>query len=167
MRINLVAADFYRPYITLVEKDELNKAFKKNTKKFRKFLKEIPDEKIDYAYAEGKWTIKQVLQHIIDVERVFSYRALWFARKDEQPLPGFDENNWAEHAHASGREWEDMVNEFKIIRKSTQHLYESFGDDELNSSGTSNDNLINVAAIGYICAGHVEHHMNILKERYL
>jgi hypothetical protein len=159
--------DFYRPYIALVEQDDVNTALRKTNKKFRKFLKNIPDKKTDYAYAEGKWTIKEALQHIIDAERVFGYRALWFARKDIQPLPGFDENAWAVHADVSGRKWEDMVDEFKSLRRSTEHLFDSFTEEELKASGTSNNKVINVEAIGYICAGHVAHHIKIIKERYL
>jgi len=163
----LIIPDFYKHYVSLVDKDGLHKALKKNSKKFNKFLEHIPKNKINFSYGEGKWTIKQVLQHIIDAERVFAYRALWFARKDTQPLPGFDENTWALHALVSERKWEDLLDEFKQVRKSTELLFNSFSEEQLNTSGVSNNNVVSVAAFGYVCAGHAAHHMNIIKERYL
>src|SRR5689334_8071377 len=93
----IIAAPSFQKYINLVKEQDLIKSLKKNRKAFLKLLKDIPGKKVDYRYAEGKWTIRQVLQHVIDAERVFTYRALWFARHDSQPLPGFDENNWAVH----------------------------------------------------------------------
>ncbi len=164
---SITAPDYFNRYISLVDEDNLNKAIRKNSKKFRQLLKAIPEKKSGYAYADGKWTLKQLLQHIIDAERIFTYRALWFARQDEQPLSGFDENAWASHADASGREWKEMIDEFRAVRKSTEYLFTSFSDDELRGSGLSGGNLINVTALGYVCVGHVDHHMRIIRERYL
>lgn len=163
----LIIPDMMKQYVSLVEEDGLHKALRKNTKKFNKFLKHIPESKINHSYAEGKWTIKQVLQHILDAERVFAYRALWFARKDIQPLPGFDENTWALHASVSERKWNDLLDEFKFVRKSTELLFDSFSKEQLNATGVSNNNVVSVATFGYVCTGHVAHHMNIIKERYL
>ena len=154
-------------YISLVQKDRLPDAIKKNTKTFRKLLKQIPAKKIDYSYAPGKWTIKQLLQHIIDAERVFAYRALWFARKDVQPLPGFDENSWAASADVSARSWNDMVEEYKLVRKATALLFNSFKPKDLHATGLSNNFEISVGALGYLCAGHVAHHIKIIEERYI
>lgn len=156
-----------KQYVSLVEADGLHKALKKNTKKFNNLLKHIPESKINYAYAEGKWTIKQVVQHILDAERVFAYRALWFARKDIQPLPGFDENSWASNAFVSERKWGNLFDEFKYLRKSTELLFDSFNEEQLNATGVSNNNVVSVATFGYVCAGHVAHHINVIKERYL
>ncbi len=163
----LVIPDMMKRYVSLVEADGLHKALKKNSKKFNKFLKYIPESKINYSYAEGKWTIKQVLQHILDAERVFAYRALWFARKDTQPLPGFDENSWAVHASVSKKDWDNLRDEFKILRNSTELLFNSFSDEQLHATGVSNNTVLSVATLGYICAGHVAHHMNVINERYL
>lgn len=165
--ITLKLPEISRAYVNLVDKDDIGKALKKNTKKFFKLLKHIPEKKIDFAYAEGKWTVKQMFQHIIDAERVFVFRALWFARKDAQPLPGFDENSWALHAPVYERKWCDMVEEYKLCRKATLLMFASFSDDQLNASGISNNNEYSVAAFGYICAGHAAHHMRILQDRYL
>ncbi len=163
----IIAAEYQHAYINLIKEDDVLKALEKNTRQFKKFLKKIPHGKIDHAYGEGKWTIKEVLQHIIDAERVFAYRALRFARKDETPLPGFDENAWAAHAGATKRKWNDLVEEFKQLRKSTEQLFGSFTDEQLRATGTANGQAANVLALGFLPAGHAAHHMRILEERYL
>lgn len=162
-----LAAEFYQNYIKLAPDENVLKSLERNTKNFRRLLKKIPRKKLDKAYAEGKWTIKEVLQHIIDAERVFAYRAITFARKDKTPLPSFDENNWAQQSMAAQREWREMVEEFKSLRASTISMFASFDDSQLRSIGTASNKDVNVLALGFILAGHVEHHMNILKERYL
>ena len=158
---------FYHNYINQVKEDDLMGALKNNTPAFLSFFKTIPIEKRDHRYAEGKWTIKELFQHIIDTERVFSYRALRFARKDTTPLPGFNENLFGAHAKADKRNWDDLVLEFEAVRKSTEILFASFDNEQLESEGLSNNNSIYVLAIGFICAGHCNHHMNIVRERYL
>ena len=159
--------EFYHNYIKHVPEDDLMIAFKNQTPVALQFFQNLPEDKIDYAYAEGKWTIKELLQHIIDAERIFSYRALRFARKDPTPLPGFDENLFAENAKAAKRNWSDLVEEFKVVRKATEWLYGSFDAEQLNATGTSNNSPIYVLAFGYISVGHVMHHMNVIKQRYL
>ena len=159
--------EFYHNYINQVSENDLMSAFKTQTPLVIQFFQNIPANKIDYAYAEGKWTIKEMLQHIIDAERVFSYRALRFARKDPTPLPGFDENLFAENAKASKRNWNDLLEEFKIVRKATEELFGSFDEAQLDASGISSNKSIYVLAFGYICVGHAIHHMNVVKQRYL
>jgi len=159
--------EFYHNYIKQVPEDDLMIAFKNQTPVVHQFFHDMPGSKIDYAYAEGKWSIKEVLQHIIDAERIFSYRALRFARKDPTPLPGFDENLFAENAKAAKRNWSDLLEEFKVVRKATEWLYGSFDAEQLNATGTSNDSPIYVLAFGYISVGHAIHHMNVIKQRYL
>jgi hypothetical protein len=162
-----LAAEFYQNYIKLAPDENVLKGLERNTKNFRRLLKKIPRKKIDKAYAEGKWTIKELLQHMIDAERVFAYRAITFARKDKTQLPSFDENTWAAQSMASQRDWKEMVTEFKLLRGSTVSMFASFDDSQLRSIGTASGKEINVLALGYILAGHVEHHINIIKERYL
>ena len=159
--------EFYHNYINQVAEDELLPALKNNTGSFVSFVKQIPVEKRDYRYAEGKWTVKELIQHLIDAERIFSYRALRFARKDNTPLPGFNENSFADHAKADKRNWDDLVNEFQAVRNATEILFDSFDNEQLESEGTSNNHSIYVRAIGFICAGHCIHHMRVIKERYL
>ena len=131
------------------------------------FLQSIPAEKWDYAYAPGKWTIKEVVQHLIDAERVFAYRALRFSRKDLTPLPGFDENMFAANARVNHRSPEVLIEELKTLASSSLQFFKSLEPDQIEFTGISNGNSISVNAIGFIIAGHVRHHINIIKERYL
>jgi uncharacterized damage-inducible protein DinB len=166
-RKDVTVPDFYKTYINALEEDTLQEALANNTRRFRKLLKQIPHKKINYAYAEGKWTVKELLQHIIDAERVFIYRALTFARQDPAPLPGFDENNWAITAKAPKRKWHELVDEFKALRSANELFLNSLDDDQLQQTGSANNNAISVAGLAFVCAGHVAHHMRIIRERYL
>ena len=159
--------DYFAKYINQVEEDDLMKALKKQTRSFIKFMEEIPKDKRDYRYAEDKWTIKELLQHIIDGERVFAYRALCFARKDATPLPSFDENMYADNAKTASRKWKDLVREFEAVRESSAILFGSFDEEQLESSGTASGKPNYVLGIGFVLVGHVNHHVNIIKERYL
>ena len=159
--------EFYHGYINQVQQNELMPAIKEHTAAFIELFNAIPANKRDYRYAEGKWTIIEVLQHLIDAERVFSYRALCFARKDATPLPSFDENAYADNSKAANRNWEEMMEEFSSLRKSTELLFASFDNDQLDTSGTASGKSNYVLAICYITIGHVTHHLNIIKERYL
>jgi uncharacterized damage-inducible protein DinB len=157
---------FYKGYIDTVGDDVLAE-LENQIESLPKFLSAISEEKASFAYAEGKWTIKEVLGHMLDTERIMSYRALCFARQDATALPGFDENNYVKHAHFSDRTLQSLLDEFIVLRKSTMYLLKSFNQEELNRSGISNDRPITVRALVYILAGHVNHHQHILKERYL
>ncbi len=159
--------EWYHRYINQVPENDLAKAIQLQTTNFCSFLESLPIGKRDYRYADGKWTIKEVLQHIIDAERVFAYRALCFARKDNTPLPGFDENSYADHSKASGREWNEMVEEFKVVRQSTAFLFNSFDTDQLETTGVASGKPVYVLAIGFIIVGHINHHVAVIKERYL
>jgi len=159
--------EFYHNYIKKVPENDLITALKNNTSDFNTLISSIPSEKHEYRYAEGKWTLKDLLQHIIDGERIFSYRALCFARMDATPLPGFDENLYAANARAGSRTWNELVEEFNIVRKSTELLFNSFDEQQLDSSGFANNNPNYVLGIGFICAGHCAHHLQVIKERYL
>jgi len=163
----IIAPAYALNYINLVKGDDPLQALSDNGMDFLNFLQQIPAGYIDYAYAEGKWTIKESLQHIIDAERVFTYRALWFARKDSQPLPGFDESTWGRNTDVTHRNWHEMMDEFSYTRKSTIQLFTSFGKEAWEIVGVANNNRISVIALCYICAGHVQHHMQVISERYL
>lgn len=166
-RKNVVVPQSYNNYIEAADEDNVLLALEKSTKQFRKLLKRIPKKKVDYAYDTGKWTIRELLQHIIDAERVFVFRALWFARKDNTPLPGFDENIWATTARAGKRNWEDLIDEFKSLRESTEAFFATLDEEQLVAVGTANNNAMSVAGLGFVCAGHLAHHTRIIKERYL
>jgi uncharacterized damage-inducible protein DinB len=126
----------------------------------------IPIDKINFAYAPDKWTIKQMLQHVIDTERIFAYRALAIARKEPAALLGFDENEYAKNATASHRNWEEMIAEWRTLRQSTNILFGSFTEEDLKQKGTASNQPISVNALGFIIFGHALHHLHVLKERY-
>jgi len=159
--------EWYHRYINQVSEDELMPALRNQTSSFVQFMDAIPTAKRDHRYAEGKWTIKELLQHIIDAERIFAYRGLRFARKDATPLPGFEENDYAQNAKTDKRDWNEMLEEFKSVRKATEILFGSFDEDQLESEGVASGKPVYVRAIGFIMVGHINHHVNIIKERYL
>ena len=158
---------FYHGYISLVKEDNLSSAFRVQETVIKEFLSAIPADKYEYQYAPGKWTLKEILQHLIDAERVFGYRALSFARNDSAPLPGFDENEYVKESLANKREWDELVNELLTVRKSNELLYNSLNEDQLNRSGIANNSSNYVVGWGYISIGHVTHHIQVMKQRYL
>jgi uncharacterized damage-inducible protein DinB len=159
--------DYYENYIPLVKENTIKEALLENEKTVLNFFRNIPSSKADFAYADGKWTIKGVLNHLIDTERIFSYRALRFARKDfQQPLP-YDENHYAEHAELAERTLDDLIHEFETVRKATISLFNSFSNEALQQVGQTAAGKAGVNAIGYTIVGHAIHHMNVVKERYL
>jgi len=162
-----VNAPFYNRYIQLAPDTDVAASIAANTQTVTAFLEQLPAGKWDYAYAPGKWTIAQMLQHIIDAERVFVYRALTFARMDNTPLPAFEEDDWAVSANKAGRKAESIFAEFKLLRASTEAFFHFLNEEELEATGSANNNVCNVLALGYIIAGHAAHHMNVIRERYL
>lgn len=158
---------FYHGYVKLVKESDLPSALEQHQHNLLNLLRSLPDYKWDYSYAPGKWTIKDLVQHLIDGERIFAYRALRFARKDTTPLPGFDENLYASTANAGKRTKEDLLSELEVVQKSSALLFGSFNEEQLESSGLANNNSIYVAGIGFAIVGHTLHHMNVIKERYL
>lgn len=159
--------EYYHKYVKLVEEDSASTALEKNSETLHSFLQVIPEEKWDFRYAEGKWSIKELVQHMIDTERIFSYRALCIARGEKLNLPGFDENNYASNSQAERRSKTELVAEFNAVRKATSLLFASFTEEQLSSTGQANNNPISVNGIGFITVGHVLHHLTVLRERYL
>lgn len=131
------------------------------------FYSSIPSDKVDYKYGEDKWTIKEVLGHIIDVERVFQYRAMRIGRGDITPLPGFDHNTFVTTSNCHLRAYERMIDEYRAVRASTIFLHNSFTDENLLHIGNASDHPFSTRAVLYMIAGHERHHIDILKERYL
>ncbi|ESU24944.1 hypothetical protein FEDK69T_05010 [Flavobacterium enshiense DK69] len=163
-------APYYKTYIDAMEDnvnllDELEISLYKTIK----FVQDIPMDKFDYRYAEGKWTIKEILQHIIDAERVFAYRALRFSRSDETPLSSFDENKYADVVNpvANKRHLKDLLTELTAVRHATITLFKSFTEEDLVKKGVASNNPMSVRALGFVIIGHQNHHMNVFKERYL
>ncbi|MDG1403192.1 DinB family protein [Polaribacter sp.] len=162
-------APYFEQYMQLVSKDEKSiiENLVASQKVFDDVLRNLPVEKHNFSYAEGKWTIKELIQHIIDTERVFSYRALCFARNDNTSLPGFDQDVFAENDNANDRNYYDLLNEMEVLRKSSIKLFKSFCNEALLRVGVASNNKISVRALGYLFSGHQMHHLNIIKERYL
>src|ERR1700742_4903124 len=142
--------EFYHNYINQVPEDDVMTAFKVQGPALAKFFESIPADKIDHAYAEGKWTIREMVQHIIDAERIFAYRSLRFARKDATPLPGFDENLYAETSKADKRNWNELLEELKAVRKSTELMFAAFDEEQLDAVGVSNNHSNYVLGFGFI-----------------
>jgi exoribonuclease II len=159
--------EYFQRYIKQVKEDDLKLAFKNQMPAAEIFFQSINEEFSKKKYAEGKWTIKEVLQHIIDAERVFSYRAMCFARKEQHILPSFDENGYALNSNANNRDWNELIEEFAATRKSTEYLFNSFTDEALNTVGKASDYTITVTAVGFVTVGHVNHHIRIIQERYI
>jgi hypothetical protein len=158
---------FYKNYVKQVDESDLLQALRISGHRMQELVHAIPVTKADFAYAEGKWTIRELLCHIMDAERIFCYRALRFARNDKTPLPGFEENDYAPQANASGRSLQKIASEMTHLRASTIDLFESFTPDMLVRKGSASGNEISVVAIGFIISGHETHHRKILQERYL
>jgi hypothetical protein len=158
---------FYHKYIQKIEESQVLIALQALQSELNSFLASIPEEKWLHKYAEGKWTIKEVVQHITDAERIFCYRALCFARNEKGSLPGFDENTYVAASSANNRSVESILNELHTVQAATLSLFSSFTGEQLNASGIANENPIYVKGIGYIIAGHAKHHLDIIKERYL
>lgn len=160
-------APFYAGYVAGVPDGDLIALLEQQGEETTTLLAGVSDEKADHRYAPGKWTIREVLGHITDGERVFTYRALTFARGDAGPLPSFDENAWAAVSNAGRRTMKDLLTEYRAVRASTVALFRSFGDQEFARSGVASKNPVSVRALAYIVAGHERHHLRILRERYL
>ena len=160
-------ADFYGTYINALANVQLIEELEICVHEFIRFVQQIPMDKFDYRYAEGKWTIKDIIQHLIDAERVFSYRALRFSRNDKTPLPGFDENAFVENTDANSRSLQELLSELAVVRQATIALFKSFSQAQLLKIGIASGNEMSVRAIGFVIIGHQKHHQRIYQERYL
>jgi uncharacterized damage-inducible protein DinB len=155
-------------YIGLLPDDGLVlRHLKDNLKATKNFILSLPEEKLTYRYAEGKWTVKEILAHISDDERIYAYRALRFARNDNTELPGFEQDDYARWSGANERDIRDILKEFDTVRKATISLFNSFDSKALVRAGMANSNVMSVRAAAYHIAGHELHHINLIKERYL
>lgn len=155
-------ATYYAPYIKAVGEVNLIEELEHSMQNFEEFLSQIPSEKHEFRYAEGKWSIKDIVQHVIDTERIFAYRSLRIARKDQTSLPGFDENEYVNATDANQRTLADLLEEYKVVRLSTLYLFKSFTKEELMHIGIASGNSFSVRAIGLIAIGHQKHHQRII-----
>ena len=162
-------APYFEQYIQLVSKDEKSiiENLEVSQKEFERLLRNVREEKQSFMYTEGKWTLKELIQHIIDTERIFCYRALCFARNDKTALPGFDQDIFVDNSFANTRDYNELLDEMKTLRESTIQLFKSFSEDVLLRIGIGSGSNMSVRAIGYLFSGHQIHHLNIIEERYL
>lgn len=160
-------ADFYKSYIEALDNVELIEELEICLHEFIKFVRNIPMDKFDYQYQDGKWTIKEIIQHLIDSERVFGYRALRISRNDKTPLPGFDENSFVDNSNGKDRSLQSLLTEMAVVRQSTVSLFNSFSQEQLLNIGIASNKEVSVRAIGFIIIGHQKHHQKIFSERYL
>jgi hypothetical protein len=159
---------FYRTYIDVLDdQGSLLDHLEDSLRLFEDELHKIKENKQEFRYAEGKWTIKEIVQHLIDTERVFVYRALRYARKDMTPLSSFDENAYVSNYNINERNFKTMLDEFSSLRRSTILMFQDFDTSILDSLGKVGEQDISVRALGYICSGHVFHHLKVIRERYV
>lgn len=158
---------YYATYVGKVDTVSILEAMHNTTQSTLAIIENISEEKGSYQYAEGKWTTKELLVHIIDVERIFATRALCIARGETQNIHGFDENEYAANSNSNRRSMQNIIAEYKAIRAASIALFESFDDKDMQALGTTSNSEFNVMALGYIISGHNVHHINVLKERYL
>lgn len=158
---------FYKNYLKQIDETDLLQALRISGHRALELVHSISEEKSDFRYAPDKWTIRELLCHMIDAERIFTYRALRFARNDKTPLAGFEEQDYAPQANASGRSLQKIAADMAHLRSSTIDLFESFTPEMLVRRGLANNNELSVLALGFIIAGHETHHCHVLKERYL
>lgn len=157
---------YYQQYIDKVGNVPLMTILQKQAENFPKFIASIPEDKMNFSYAEEKWTVGQSLQHIIDTERVFQYRALRFSRNDKTPLPSFDQDVFVAAVDVSGKTKLDFIEEYSATRSATISLFKSFNTDTLKKFGIASNAPSSVASLGFIICGHQRHHRDIIRERY-
>jgi uncharacterized damage-inducible protein DinB len=159
--------EFFGRYIDLVINDNLIDSLEASLEQIDSFWGTISEEKSTNRYTDGKWSIKELLQHIMDTERVFNYRALSVARSEKNSLMGYDHDEYALASKADSRSWKEILAEYKTVRQSTILLFKSFDDEQLDLVGKANGLPLSARAAGFITIGHEMHHLSIVQERYL
>jgi len=161
------AASYYFRYIDLARTDDIVSFLDDQFKQTMPFLEGISEEQSTHRYASDKWSIRELLNHVNDGERIFLGRALWFARGFSDPLPSFDQEIAVAGANANETSWADLVEEFRTVRLGTLSFFRNLPGEAWSRTGVASDNPVSVNAIAYIIGGHLAHHINVLKERYL
>lgn len=159
--------EYFRYYIELVNKTDIISAMQNNKDEVIALYQSFAQEKGNFAYADGKWTIKELLAHIIDCERIFCYRALRFARNDKTDLRGFDHDEYVRYVNVEKRSISNLLDEFVALRENSLHLFKSFDEEILTRNGTANNLTIDVKSLGYMVSGHCTHHLGVLREKYI
>jgi hypothetical protein len=160
-------AQYYEKYINIIQGDDILKILNEQSKKTQDVLNSFSEHKGNYRYADGKWTVKEVVGHLLDTERVFAYRALCIARGEKKSLPGFDQDDYVKDGNFNRRELFELNYEFRLLRESNLLLFRSFTHEMLKKRGFASETSVTVLAILFMIAGHEKHHMNVLREKYL
>ncbi len=160
-------APYYERYVSLIGETDITAVLEAQPTELQDIFTPLSEEDALFAYDEGKWTMKEVISHLIDGERIFAYRALRIARDDKTPMEGFEQDGYIEYAFANDRSIADLLEEFKLLRRANMLMFNHMNDDAWNRMGTASGSPVSVRGLGYIMAGHVKHHANILREKYL
>lgn len=159
--------EIYQEYLNRLPEGDILYLLEKQAVDLRYMFKHISDERAEESYAEGKWTMKEVLQHLIDAERIFGYRALCFSRNEKSPLPGWDEDRYVYNSLANIRPLENLLDEYDLTRRSNLVLFRSFTFEMLNNEGEASGRRMTLRGLVHIMAAHELHHMHLLETRYL
>jgi hypothetical protein len=158
---------YYEGYVSLVPEADIIPALENQIDEISELFEKVPEERGTFAYEDGKWTIKELLSHLIDGERMFAYRVFRIARGDKTPIEGFEQDGYIENSHANGRPIAELMEEFTLLREANLILFENLEDEDWVRTGTANNVEISVRSLAWIMVGHVRHHMSILRSRYL
>jgi hypothetical protein len=158
---------YYEHYVSLVRDDDILGSLAAQSTTLQDLFTAVPEESGGFAYAEGKWSIKEVLGHLIDGERMFAYRVFRISRGDQTPIEGFEQDGYIENAHSNQRSFADLLEEFSLLRRANMIYLNNLTDEATVRTGTANNVKISVRALVYIMAGHIDHHIGVLRERYL
>jgi hypothetical protein len=157
---------YFDGYLKLVGEDNMIEAMKNSKAEFIAWAKDVSDEKGNFAYQKGKWTVNELLQHVIDTELIFQYRSLSIARGEMNELPGFDHNSYVKNSKANARKLSDVISEFDRLRDSSIALYDSMDEINIKYKGMANGFVVQPVLYGFLISGHLRHHVNVLKSRY-
>ncbi len=160
-------AEYYERYVSLVEETDIVKVFEDQHIEILNVFRDISEEKSLFAYAEGKWTIKELLGHLTDGERIFAYRALRISRADKTPMEGFEQDGYIENSNFNNTKLSELLAELLYVRKANIILFQNLKEEDWLRTGIASDAHVSVRAIAYIMVGHIRHHLKILRERYL
>jgi len=160
-------APYYQSYVNRVSETEILPVLRAQMDDLDVLLGAVTTEQETYRYAEGKWSIREIVGHLIDGERVFGYRAFCIARGEKQNLPGFDQDDYMLTSQYNNIDLEDLLSELRLIRLGNLAMFRTFDEEAWNRLGSANENQVTVRALAFIMAGHMRHHMNVLRERYL
>ncbi len=160
-------APFFEKYVCLVPDGDIVELLVQAKADVTTLLQFLPPDKWDYRYAEGKWSIRELILHMIDTERIFSYRALRIARNDQTPLSGFEQDEYVPFSNANNRSWESLIQEYVAVREASIQLFKNFTPEMWQHTGTASSRNISVLALAFLTVGHEQHHLNVLKDKYL